>query len=333
MNRHRYACSVALLLGAAVCASPALAADASVTGASLAYPATRAGDVVDDYFGRKVADPYRWLENLDSADTAAWVTAQNKLTFGYLETLPKREQIRQRLTQFWDYQRTSLPQLEAQAIWFQQNSGLQRQAPLYRATAPDAKAALVLDPNMLSPDGSVQMAQWSPSPNGRYLAYTLAPGGSDVQDIKVRDLTTGQDLPEVVRNIKFSGVEWTKDSRGFFYSRYKGTESSATSARWHLRRPERRRPLAVRVRGERHHQPPPLDQGPRFTHAARLHVGAAGHGSGRGRHLPGARRRERRGSSLHELPGAQGSHRRRKGRRERPHEVAYGRSGGQGRDR
>ena len=230
MNRHPYACSVVLLLGAAVCASPALAADAAVTGASLAYPATRAGDLVDDYFGRKVADPYRWLENLDSADTAAWVTAQNTVTFGYLETLPKREQIRQRLTQLWDYQRTSLPELEAQAIWFQQNSGLQRQAPLYRATAPDAKPALVLDPNTLSPDGSVQMAQWSPSPNGRYLAYTLAPGGSDVQDIKVRDLTTGQDLPEVVRNIKFSGVEWTKDSRGFFYSRYKGTESSADFA-------------------------------------------------------------------------------------------------------
>jgi prolyl oligopeptidase len=230
MNSHRYACSVLLLLSAAVCASPALAADASVTGASLAYPATRAGDVVDDYFGRKVADPYRWLENLDSADTAAWVTAQNKVTFGYLETLPKREQIRQRLTQLWDYQRTSLPELEAQAIWFQQNSGLQRQAPLYRATAPNAKPALVLDPNTLSPDGSVQMAQWSPSPEGRHLAYSLAPGGSDVQDVHVRNLATGADLPAVVRNVKFSGIEWTHDGKGFFYSRYKGTEASADFA-------------------------------------------------------------------------------------------------------
>jgi len=98
------------------------------------------------------------------------------------------------------------------------------------ATAPQAKPSLVLDPNTLSPDGSVQMAQWSPSPDGRHLAYTLAPGGSDVQDIHVRNLKTGQDLPTVVRNVKSSGLSWTKDGRGFFYSRYKGTEASADFA-------------------------------------------------------------------------------------------------------
>jgi len=211
-------------------ATASLADGPPVKQTALAYPPTRAVDTVDDYFGRKIADPYRWLEDLESADTAAWVTAQNKVTFAYLDTLPKRAEIRERLTQLWNYQRTTLPVLEAEAIWFQQNSGLQRQAPLYRATAPHAKPELVLDPNTLSPDGSVQMAQWAPSPNGRYLAYTLAPGGSDVQDIKVRDLTTGQDLPAVVRNIKFSGVTWTRDSRGFFYSRYKGTESNAAFA-------------------------------------------------------------------------------------------------------
>jgi len=219
------------LLLAALCVAPASADDTAVpTSAALAYPPTRTVEVVDDYFGRKIADQYRWLEDLDSADTAAWITAQNKLTFGFLDTLPKRAEIRERLTQLWNYQRTNLPVLEAGALWFTQNSGLQRQAPLYRATAPAAKPQLVLDPNTLSPDGSVQMAQWAPSPDGRYLAYTLAPGGSDVQDIKVRDLETGQDLPTVVRNIKFSGLSWTKDSRGFFYSRYKGTESSADFA-------------------------------------------------------------------------------------------------------
>jgi prolyl oligopeptidase len=222
--------SAALLL-AAFCAAPALADDTTMPkSAALAYPPTRTVDVVDDYFGRKVADPYRWLEDLDSADTAAWITAQNKLTFGFLDTLPKRAEIRERLTRLWNFRRTEVPVLEAEAIWFRQNSGLQRQAPLYRATAPQAKPDLVLDPNTLSPDGSVQMAQWAPSPDGRYLAYTLAPGGSDVQDIKVRDLTTGQDLATVVRNIKFSGIEWSKDGRGFFYSRYKGTESSAEFA-------------------------------------------------------------------------------------------------------
>jgi len=219
------------LLLAALCAAPVLADDAAVhKPAALAYPPTRTEDVVDDYFGRKIADPYRWLEDLESADTAAWIAAQNKVTFGYLDTLPRRAEIRDKLTRLWDYQRTSLPVLEAEAIWFQQNSGLQRQAPLYRATAPNATPELVLDPNSLSPDGSLQMAQWSPSPDGRYLAYTLAAGGSDVQDIKVRDLKTGGDLPTIVRNIKFSGLSWTRDSRGFFYSRFKGTESNADFA-------------------------------------------------------------------------------------------------------
>ena len=200
-----------------VVSAAAVAAESGMARPALAYPPTRTVDVVDDYFGRKIADPYRWLEDLESADTAAWITAQNKLTFGYLDTLPKRAQIRENLTHLWNYQRTNLPVMEAEALWFQQNSGLQRQAPLYRATAPSAKPQLVLDPNTLSPDGSVQMAQWAPSPDGRYLAYTLAPGGSDVQDIKVRDLSTGQDLATVVRNIKFSGIEWTRDSSGFVF--------------------------------------------------------------------------------------------------------------------
>jgi prolyl oligopeptidase len=115
-------------------------------------------------------------------------------------------------------------------VWFQQNSGLQRQAPVYRQPGPGGKPTLVIDPNALSPDGSVQMAQWSPSPDGRHLAYSLAAGGSDVQDIHVRDLATGKDLGSVVRNVKFSGIEWTRDGKGFFYSRYKGTEASADFA-------------------------------------------------------------------------------------------------------
>jgi len=196
----------------------------------LAYPATRKVDVVEDYFGRKVADPYRWLEDLESPETAAWVAAENKVTFGYLEKLPQREAIRKRLTELWDYRRTSLPELEAGQLWFQQNSGLQRQAPLYRQTGLHGTPSLVLDPNTLSPDGSTQMAQWAPSPDGRYLAYTLAKGGSDVQDAYVRDLVSGKDLPTVVHNVKFSGLSWTRDSRGFFYSRYKGTESTADFA-------------------------------------------------------------------------------------------------------
>jgi prolyl oligopeptidase len=224
-------CGALPLLLAILAATPTLAEPVpAATPGTLAYPPTRAGDVVDDYFGRKIADPYRWLEDLDSADTAAWVAAQNKLTFGYLEKLPQREAIRKRLTELWDYRRTSLPTLEAGQLWFQQNTGLQRQSPLYRQAGLQGTPTLVIDPNALSPDGSVQMAQWAPSPDGRYLAYTLAKGGSDVQDAYVRDLATGKDLPGVVRNVKFTGLSWTRDSRGFFYSRYKGTEASADFA-------------------------------------------------------------------------------------------------------
>jgi prolyl oligopeptidase len=156
--------------------------------------------------------------------------AQNKVTFAYLESLPQREAIRKRLTELWDYQRTSVPVQVAGQAWFQQNSGLQRQSPLYRQADLKSAPQLVLDPNTLSPDGSVQMAQWAPSPDGRFLAYTLAPGGSDVQDVRVRDLTRGEDLPSVVRNVKFTGLEWTKDGKGFFYSRFRGTEVSASFA-------------------------------------------------------------------------------------------------------
>ena len=226
--------ALAALLGVSlvsVAQSCAAAEPASApTTASLSYPPTRTVDVVDDYFGRKVADPYRWLEDLDSPDTSAWVVAQNKLTFGYLEALPGRDAITKRLTELWDYQRTGIPVFEAGQLWFSQNSGLQRQSPVFRQSGFDATPTLVIDPNVLSPDGSVAMAQWSPSPDGRYLAYTRAAGGSDIEDIYVRNLETGKDLAGVVMHVKFGEIHWTHDSRGFFYSRFKGTETAADFA-------------------------------------------------------------------------------------------------------
>jgi len=195
--------------------------------ANLKYPATRSVEVVDDYFGTRVPDPFRWLEDLESQNTADWIAAQNKVTFAYLDALPQRDAIRDRLTQLWNYQRTSIPTLEAGQLWFEQNSGLQRQSPVFRQAGLDGAPTLVIDPNVLSPDGSVAMGQWQPSPDGRFLAHTSAAGGSDVEDIHVRDLTTGQDLPGVVLHTKFSGIGWTRDSKGFFYSRFRGTEKAA----------------------------------------------------------------------------------------------------------
>jgi prolyl oligopeptidase len=232
VSRMRFAALRSVSVLSLSLAAPAVfaAGSAAPTGAALAYPATQRGEVVDDYFGRKVADPYRWLEELESPATAQWVTDQNAVTQRYLAQLPEREAIRKRLTALWDYQRTGVPTSEAGMLWFDQNSGLQRQAPVYRQDGLHGKPSLVIDPNQLSPDGSVAMAAWSPSPDGRWLAYTQAAGGSDVQDIYVRDLTTGKDLSAVVRHVKFSGISWTKDSRGFFYQRFRGTESAADFA-------------------------------------------------------------------------------------------------------
>ena len=116
----------------------ASAAPADTPGAGLTYPTTRTVGVVDNYFGTQVADPYRWLEDLDAPETADWIAAQNKVTFGYLDALPQRDEIRRRLTALWNYQKTGLPVLEAGQLWFAQNSGLQRQSPVYRQAGPGA---------------------------------------------------------------------------------------------------------------------------------------------------------------------------------------------------
>jgi prolyl oligopeptidase len=186
----------------------------------LMYPAARRADVVDEYFGVKVSDPYRWMEEADSKEVAKWVAAQNKLTFRYLEHLPLREHFRRRITELWNYSKTNVPRIESGRLFYRRNSGLQRQFPIYMRTSPAAAPRLIIDPNALSPDGSVSLADFAPSPNARYLAYTLADGGADWQTVHVRDIATGRDLRDAVRWMRFSWLSWTKDSRGFFYSRY-----------------------------------------------------------------------------------------------------------------
>ena len=137
-----------------------------------------------------------------------------------LEKLPQRAGLLARLTQLWNYPRTSLPVEEAGQLFYRHNSGLQKQAPLYRRATPDALPQLLLDPNTLSADGSISLADWAPSPDGRYLAYALSQGGADWAEVRLRDIATGIDLPDVVRWYRFSGIAWTKDSKGFFYGRF-----------------------------------------------------------------------------------------------------------------
>jgi prolyl oligopeptidase len=190
------------------------------TAPKLSYPVAKKGDVVDDYFGTKVADPYRWMEDLDSPDVAAWVAAENKVTFGYLATLPQRDRLNKRITELWNYPKVSLPVREGGRYFYTRNSGLQRQAPLYVRDTLTSPPTLVIDPNVLSPDGSLSLAQWMPSPDGRLLAYGLSEGGADWRTLHVRDIGKGQDLPDEIRWMRFSNLSWTKDAKGFFYSRY-----------------------------------------------------------------------------------------------------------------
>ncbi len=184
------------------------------------YPPSPKGNAVDDYHGHKVADPYRWLEDLGSDATKAWIGAQNGVSLQLLERLPHRAALLARLTQLWDFPRTDLPLREAGQLFFRRNTGLQKQAPLYRQFSLSAEPELLLDPNALSVDGSVSLAAWSPSPDGRYLAYALSQGGADWAEVRVREIATGKDLADVVRWFRFSGISWTKDGLGFFYARF-----------------------------------------------------------------------------------------------------------------
>jgi prolyl oligopeptidase len=186
----------------------------------LNYPTTRKGDVVENYHGTKVPDPYRWMEDLDSKEVAAWVAAQNKITFDYLDSVPLREPLRKRITELWDYPKTSVPVLEAGGIFYRRNSGLQKQAPLYMRAGLSAEPSLLVDPNTWPGEGALSLAEFSPSPDGKLLAYTVSEGGADWQVVHVRDLATGKDLADEVKWMRFSGLSWTKDGKGFFYSRY-----------------------------------------------------------------------------------------------------------------
>ncbi|MDX1962139.1 MAG: prolyl oligopeptidase family serine peptidase [Pirellulales bacterium] len=186
------------------------------------YPATKTVDQADEYHGTRVADPYRWLEEdvRESPAVAEWVEAQNRVTFGYLEKLPQRQKLRDRLTEIWNYERFSAPMLHGGKYYFYKNDGLQNQAVLYVQDTLTAEPRVVLDPNTWSKDGTIALAGMSFSDDGRYLAYGRAKSGSDWNTWHVLDLTTGKLLPDELDWIKFSGASWTPDNRGFYYSRY-----------------------------------------------------------------------------------------------------------------
>ena len=192
------------------------------------YPETKKVDTVDNYFGVKIADPYRWLENDTSAETAEWVKLENELTSNYLSQIPYREKIRERLTKIWDYPKFGVPFQEGPWIMFFKNDGLQNQSVLYVRQGLEGEPRILLDPNKLSTDGTIALAGNSASHDGKYLAYSLAKSGSDWNDIKILDIASGNELTDHLEWVKFSGMSWQGD--GFYYSRYnapvKGMELS-----------------------------------------------------------------------------------------------------------
>ncbi|MGK7935116.1 MAG: prolyl oligopeptidase family protein, partial [Xenococcaceae cyanobacterium] len=192
----------------------------SFSSQPLTYPHTHQDNQIDRYHGIEVKDPYRWLENPDSEETKAWVTAQNEVTFGYLEQIPGRAKIKQRITQLWDYEKFGIPFKRGNRYFYFKNDGLQNQSVLYTLKSLDDEPTVLLDPNTLSEDGTVALSGLSISDDGNLMAYGLSTSGSDWIEYKVRKVETGTDREDIIKWIKFSGVSWRKDNQGFFYSRY-----------------------------------------------------------------------------------------------------------------
>lgn len=197
--------------------------------AALAYPETRREALVERYFGVEVADPYRWLEDDRSEETADWVEAQNAVTRAYLDAIPYRDKIARTLERLLDYERESAPFFEGPYTYFYRNDGLQNQDVLFRRGA-DGEAEVFLDPNTFSDDGTVSMSTVSFSRDGSLVAYQLSEGGSDWRRIVVRDVASGETVGEGIADVKFSGIAW-RGNEGFYYSSYDKPEGSALSAK------------------------------------------------------------------------------------------------------
>ncbi len=197
---------------------------------TLDYPETKKVDTVDTYFGTEVKDPYRWLENDRSAETEAWVKAQNEVTFGYLEKIPFREQLKQRLSDLWNYEKIGAPFKEGGYIYFAKNDGLQNQYVIYRKKSENDTPEVFLDPNKFSEDGTTSLGEMNFSEDGKTLAYSISEGGSDWRKIIVMDAETREIKEDTIVDVKFSGISW-KGDEGFYYSSYDKPEGSELSAK------------------------------------------------------------------------------------------------------
>ena len=194
------------------------------------YPETQRTDVADDYFGTKVADPYRWLEDDNSEATAAWVKAQNAVTQDYLSQIPFRGAIRERLTELWNYPKEGIPAKHGDAWYYFYNDGLRNQSVLYRTVQPGGEGEVFIDPNTLSEDGTVALSGVTFSKDGKYCAYSVAASGSDWVEIRVMNTADRTLTSDRINWVKFSGAEWAPDSKGFYYSAYDAPQKGVFSS-------------------------------------------------------------------------------------------------------
>ncbi len=204
-----------------LCGMLALSLAAAESG-TIRYPETRRTDQVDVYHGTRVADPYRWLESdvRHSPEVAEWVAAENKVTQAYLQAIPQREAIRKRLTELWNYPKYSAPHKEGGRYFFTKNDGLQNQSVFYTMESLDGTPRVLLDPNKWSKDGTVALAGMAISDDGKLLAYAVAEAGSDWTNWKAMDVASGKVFDDEIKWAKFGGASWTRDDKGFFYSRF-----------------------------------------------------------------------------------------------------------------
>jgi prolyl oligopeptidase len=221
MNRRRNAIAVILCV-LAVVAWTLVAVEAQKE--PLKYPQPRKGDVVDDYHGTKVADPYRWMEDAPeaSADLRSWIQAENAVTSSYFSALPVRDEFRKKIRELWDYPKVSAPYYEGGRWFYSRNSGVQKQSVIYARTSLTGPETVVIDPNAEWPreDVKTMLAGVVPSPDGKYFAYGASEGGSDWSVWHVRTLPDRTQLSDEIKWVKFSGIAWTEDGKGLFYGRY-----------------------------------------------------------------------------------------------------------------
>tara|TARA_B100000945_G_scaffold82704_1_gene63807 strand:+ start:4395 stop:6563 length:2169 start_codon:yes stop_codon:yes gene_type:complete len=200
------------------------------TALNLNYPKTKKVDTVTDYFGTKVNDPYRWLEDDRSEETEEWVKAENKVTFGYLDKIPFKDDLKKRLSEIWNYEKIGAPFKEGDYTYFSKNDGLQNQYVIYRRKNENDKPEVFLDPNKFSEDGTTSLSGLSFSDNGKMAAYSISEGGSDWRKVIILDTETKEVAEDTLKDIKFSGISW-KGNEGFFYSSYEKPEGSELSAK------------------------------------------------------------------------------------------------------